>query len=191
MTRSIHSFAVLLAIALSAAGCATGRAQIPEQEPTLAVPPVPPRAIEPPVVVEPPVEPPPVEAPVPAPTINKPGRPRVPADNKPEQPKQEPPPETVAAVPTPPPVAPLRTATAPTGTEAIRQIKDILDATLKMLAQVEKSESPLSDDRKANLSQARALVQQTEEALKKEELTQARSFAERAQNIAKLLLSGR
>jgi phage shock protein A len=97
----------------------------------------------------------------------------------------------VAAVPTPPPVAPLRAATAPTGTEAIRQIKDILDTTLKMLDKVEKSETPLSDDRKANLSQARALVNQTEEALKKEELTQARSFAERAQNIAKLLASGR
>ena len=60
-----------------------------------------------------------------------------------------------------------------------------------MLDKVEKSETPLSDDRKANLVQARALMQQTEEALKKEEVTQARSFAERAQNIAKLLASGR
>ena len=33
-------------------------------------------------------------------------------------------------------------------------------------------------------------MQQAEEALKKEELTQARAFAERAQNIAKLLLVG-
>ena len=33
-------------------------------------------------------------------------------------------------------------------------------------------------------------MQQAEEALKKEELTQARSFAERAQNIAKLLALG-
>jgi hypothetical protein len=88
-------------------------------------------------------------------------------------------------------VAPLRTATAPSGQEAIRQIREILDATLKMLDKVEKSETPLSDDRKANLVQARALIQQTDEALKKEEVTQARSFAERAQNIAKLLASGR
>ena len=190
MTRSLQGLAVLLAIAVSAAGCATGRAQIPEQEPTLVVPPVPPRAIEPPVVVEPPVEPPPVE-PAPAPAPTRTSRPRPQADNKPDPSKQEPPPDTVAAVPTPPPVAPLRTATAPTGTEAIRQIKDILDTTLKMLDKVEKSETPLSDDRKANLSQARALLNQTEEALKKEELTQARSFAERAQNIAKLLASGR
>jgi hypothetical protein len=129
--------------------------------------------------------------PPPAPT-NRTPRPRAQADtNKPDPTKPEPPPDTVAAVPTPPPVAPLRTATAPTGPEALRQIRDILDGTLKMLEKVEKSETPLSDDRKANLSQAKALVQQTEDALKKEELTQARSFAERAQNIAKLLLSGR
>ena len=197
MTRSIHSFAVLLAIALGAAGCATTRAQIPEQEPTLVVPPVPPRTIQPPVVVEPPVEPPPVEpAPAPAPT-SKTTRPRAQTDtnkpdpNKPDPNKQEPPPDTVAAVPTPQPVAPLRTATAPTGQEAVRQIRDILDTTVKMLDKVEKSEPPLSDDRKANLTSARAQVQQAEEALKKDELTQARSFAERAQNIAKLLASGR
>ena len=192
MTRSNHCFAVLLAISLGAAGCATSRAQIPEQEPTLVVPPVPPRTIQPPVVVEPPVEPPAVEpAPPPAPT-NRTTRPRAQTDtNKPDPNKQEPPPETVTAVPAPPPVAPLRTATAPSGQEALRQIKEILETTLKMLDKVEKSETTLSDDRKANLVQARALVQQTEEALKKEEVTQARSFAERAQQIAKLLASGR
>jgi len=191
VTRSTLKLAVLLVIGLIVSGCVTNRAQIPEQQPTLVVPPVPPRAIEPPVVVEPPVEPPPVEPPpTPAPTAKQ--KPRPQADPKVADPKLEPPPDTSATVSTtPPPVAQLRTPTTPTGPEAIRQIKDILDATLKMLAQVEKSESPLSDDRKANLSQARALVQQTEEALKKEELTQARSFAERAQNIAKLLLSGR
>ena len=77
------TLAVLLAIALSGAGCVTSRAQIPEQPPTLVVPPVPPRAIEPPVIVEPPVEPPPVEPP-PAPVAtSKPPRPR-PAADKPE-----------------------------------------------------------------------------------------------------------
>ena len=191
MTNSTHRLLMLLAIAVSAAGCATGRAQIPEQPPTLVVPPVPPRTIEPPVIVEQPVEPPPVEpAPAPAPTT-RPNRPRPAADASKPDPKLEPPPDTVAAAPTPAPVAPLRTATAPTGPEAIRQIRDILDTTVKMLDKVEKSESPLSDDRKANLTSARALMQQAEEALKKEELTQARSFADRALNIAKVLLSGR
>jgi type IV secretory pathway VirB10-like protein len=180
---------MLLAIALSAAGCATSRAQIPEPQPTLVVPPVPPRAIEPPVVVEPPAVEPPVEAPVPAPTTTKPNRPRPAADASKPDPKQEPPPDTVAAVPPPPPVAPLRTATTPTGPEATRQIRDILENTQKMLDKVDTTN--LSDDRKANLTSARALMQQAEEALKKEELTQARSFADRALNIAKVLLSGR
>jgi ElaB/YqjD/DUF883 family membrane-anchored ribosome-binding protein len=91
-------------------------------------------------------------------------------------------------VPNPPPVAQLRTPTTPTGPEAVRQVKEILDATQKMLDSVG---SLTSDDRKANFATARSLVQQSEESLKKEELTQARSFAERAQQIAKVLLSGR
>ena len=190
MTSPTQTLVMLLVIGLSAAGCVTSRAQIPEQPPTLAVPPVPPRAIEPPAVVEPPVEPPSAEpAPAPTPTT-KPRPPRPVADAAKTDPKQEPPPEVVATVPPPPPVAPLRTANAPTGQDARRQIRDILDSTVKMLDKVDKIvDPPLSDDRKANLTAARALVQQSEEALKKEELTQARSFAERAQNIAKLLTS--
>ena len=192
MTRPTQNLVVLLVTGRAAAGCVTSRAQIPEEPPTLVVPPVPPRAIDPPAIVEPPVEPPPVE-PLPPPPPSTKAKPSRPApDTSKTDPKQEPPPDVAASVPPPQPVAPLRTATAPTGTEAVRQIRDILDTTVKMLDKVEKIvDPPLSDDRKANLSQARALVQQGEEALKKEELTQARSFAERAQNIAKLLLSGR
>ena len=186
MTSPTKTLVVLLAAGLSAAGCVTSRAQIPEQPPTLVVPPVPPRAIDPPVIVEPPVEPPPVEPP-PAPAPATKPRPSRPApDVSKTDPKQEPPPDAAATVPTPPPVAPLRTPSTPTGADAIRQIRDILDSTSKML---DKVESPLSDDRKANLTQARAFIQQAEEALRKEELTLARSLAERAQNIAKLLIS--
>jgi hypothetical protein len=181
--------AVLLAIVLTGAGCVTSRAQIPEPPPTLVVPPVPPRAIEPPVIVEPPIEPPPVEPP-PAPVAtNKPPRPR-PAADKPE-PKQDPPPDSGATVPTPPPVAPLRSAATPSGPEATRQIREILETTQKMLDKVDPATLEKSDDRKGNFEQAKAFLRQADEALKKEELTQARSFAERAQNIAKLLQSGR
>jgi outer membrane biosynthesis protein TonB len=185
--RSTLGLVVLLAAGLGAAACATGRAQIPEQPPTLVVPPVPPRAIEPPAVVEPPVEPPPVEpAPTPPPSTTKQGKPRAAIEAKPD-PKQDPPPDVVATVPTPPPVAPLRTPTTPTGAEAVRQIKEILESTQKLLDKVD--EPQLSADRKANLTSARAFIQQADEALKKEELTLARSLAERAQNIAKLLTS--
>ena len=189
MTRSTLKLAVLLVIGLIVSGCVTNRAQIPEQQPTLVVPPVPPRAIEPPVVVEPPVEPPPVEPPpTPAPTAKQ--KPRPQADPKVADPKLEPPPDTSATVSTtPPPVAQLRTPTTPTGPEAARQIRDILDTTQKLLDKVDYPN--LSDDRKANYTTAKAHIQQAEEALKKEELTQARSLADRAQVIAKLLLAGR
>ncbi len=150
-----YRLAVLLVIAVSAAGCVTSRAQIPEQPPTLVVPPVPPRAIEPPVIVEPPVEPPPVE-PAPAPVAtSKPPRPR-PAADKPD-PKQEPPPDSGATVPTPPPVAPLRSAATPSGPEATRQIREILDTTQKMLDKVDPSDAAASDDRKANSTSAKSV----------------------------------
>ena len=87
----------------------------------------------------------------------------------------------------PPPVAPLRTSTTPTGPEATRQIREILDHA----ADARQGRLALSDDRKANYNSAKAYMQQAEEALKKEELTQARALAERAVNIAKLLQSGR
>jgi outer membrane biosynthesis protein TonB len=189
VTSRIHTLAVLLVTALSGAGCVTSRAQIPEPPPALVVPPVPPRAIEPPVIVEPSVEPPPVE-PLPAPVAtSKPPRPR-PAADKPE-PKQEPPPDSGATVPTPPPVAPLRSAATPSGPDVPRQIREILETTQKMLDKVDPGTLEKSDDRKGNFEQAKAFLRQADEALKKEDLTLARSFAERAQNIAKLLQSGR
>ena len=110
----------------------------------------------------------------------------MPAEAKPD-PKQEPPVESVAAAP-PQPVAPLRTSTTPTGPEATRQIREILDNTQRML---DKVDSLSSDDRKANYDSAKNFMRQADEALKKEELTQARLFAERAQNIANQLQSGR
>jgi type IV secretory pathway VirB10-like protein len=187
MTQSIRRLVLLLFVTLGISGCVTKRAQIPEPQPTLIVPAVPPRAIEPPLVVETPVEPPPVE-PLPPPATSSKPRPSRPAAESKADPKQDTPIEPVTATPAPAPVAQLRTPATPTGAEAIRQIREILDSTQKMLDSVQ---PPLSDDRKANLTSARALMQQSEEALRKEELTQARSFAERALNIAKVLLSGR
>ena len=187
MTRSTHRLAVLLIIGLGVSGCVASRAQMPEPQPTLIVPAVPPRAIEPAPVVETPVEPPPVE-PSPPPTTSSKPKPSRPATESKADPKQDTPVEPVTGPPAPAPVAQLRTPDTPTGPEAVRQIREILDNTQKMLDSVQ---PPLSDDRKANLTSARALMQQSEEAMRKEELTQARSFAERALNIAKVLLSGR
>ena len=181
---------MLVATTLGAAACATGGAHIPEPEPTLAVPPVPPRAIEPVPMPEPPVESPPVEPPAPAPPPRT-NRTRPPVEASKPDPKQDRQWSQSARCRTRPRLGARGRCgppTTPTGPEAVRQIRDILDATQKLLANVEQ---PLSDDRKANYTAAKAWIQQAEEALKKEELTQARSFAERAQNTAKLLVSGR
>ena len=96
---------------------------------------------------------------------SKPPRPR-PAADKPEPTKQEPPPESGATVPTPPPVAPLRTATTPSGPEATRQIREILDNTQKMLDKVDRRRSRATIGRRTSTT-AKAFMQQADEALEK------------------------
>jgi len=144
---------------------------------------VPPRAIEPAVIAEaPPVEPLPEVAPPPATTAKPTAR-----ANRTTKPEPEPKPEPVEAPPanTPAPVAPLRTAATPSGPEATRQIRDTLDRAKAVLNRVDFQK--LSDDRKANYKAAQSYIEQGLEALKKDDLTLARSFAERADIIARQL----
>ena len=54
-----------------------------------------------------------------------------------------------------------------------RQIREILENTQKALDKVDPG-SLASDNRKANFEQAKAFLRQADDALKKEELTQAR-----------------
>jgi outer membrane biosynthesis protein TonB len=194
MTDAAAAIRVLLLVALcgaSLAGCASKAIQAVEDHPALVVPPVPPRAIEPaPVPETPPAEP--VVEPPPTPTTTlKPTRTPRPATEKPEPKPAEVPPDTTAAAgpPNPPPVPPLRTATTPSGPEAQRQVRDILERAATILTKVDYQK--LSDDRRANYNSAKNYMQQADEALKKDDLTLARSFADRAENIAKQLESGR
>jgi hypothetical protein len=179
------SLVPLLLLAASMA-CTTGRANVIEDQPTLVVPPVPPRSIEPlPVVEPPPVEP----EPTPAAPVTPPARTKPVARNdaKPE-PKPEPPDTTTsgATLPNaPPPVAPLRTPATPTGPEAIRQVRDMVNRTESVLSRVDYQK--LNPDRRLAYDTAKSFIQQAEEALKKEDLTLALSFAGRAENIAKQL----
>ena len=185
-----HGAVILLLIVAGAAvsGCASSRAQVLEDQPTLAVPPVPPRNIEPPAIVEPPpVEPLPEVALPPATTAKpspKPGN-RT-ADNRPEA-KPEPPVETPAPATNPAPVQPLRTPNTPSGPEAARQIKDMLDRATSVLKRIDFQR--LSDDRKANYRAAQSFIDQGLEALKRDDLSLARSFAVRADDIARQLES--
>jgi hypothetical protein len=178
---------LLIVVALSAAGCATRKAHAIEDTPTLAVPPVPPRTIEPQPVEEPPriepiaepntvAAPPPARAPKP-----RPSEPR-PAEAKPD------PPETAGATPPPPPVAPLRTPTSPTGADAARQVRDTITRAESLLKQVDYQK--LSNDRRVTYDSAKNFIQQSEEKLKQEDFQLALSFATRAETIAQTLQNG-
>ena len=186
---AIQKLLLLVLLGASLAGCASTRAQVVEDQPALVVPPVPPRSIEPPRVVEPPPAEPAVEPPPTPTTTFKPANrsPRQNAEKQESKPPDVPPDTTVPANPSP--VPPLRTATTPSGPEAARQIRDILERATNVLAKVDYQK--LSDDRKANYNSAKNYMQQADEALKKDDLTLARSFADRAENIAKVLESGR
>jgi hypothetical protein len=179
---------VLILAGAAVSGCASSRAQVLEDQPTLAVPPVPPRTIDPPAIVEPPPVEPLPEVALPPATTAKPS-PRLgnrQTDNRPES-KPEPPAETPAPAASPAPVAPLRTPNTPSGPEAARQIKDMLDRAAGVLKRVDYQR--LSDDRKANYRAAQSFVDQGLEALKRDDLSLARSFAVRAEDIARQLES--
>ncbi|HET7218250.1 MAG TPA: hypothetical protein VFJ02_09380 [Vicinamibacterales bacterium] len=189
IVKQLGLLVVLAVSAFGAAACATSRAQVIEDSPTLAVPPVPPRAIEAQPTVEP-VEIEPV-TPLPSPPSAPPKTRPSPRANEPKpEPKPETPPETnaaaAAATAPPAPVAPLRTATTPSGPEAIRQIRDMTQRAEAILRRVDYQK--LSEDRKASYNAAKNYVVQADEKIKQEDLTLAMSFAQRAETLAKTLL---
>jgi hypothetical protein len=124
-------------------------------------------------------------------TVAAPPPPRRPSprntDSRPAE-KPEPATETPPATATPPPapVAPLRTSSSPTGSEASRQIRDILQRVESSLSRVDYQK--LSDDRRATYDMAKSFKQQSEEKLKQEDLNLALSFAQRAENMVKTLV---
>jgi len=176
--------AIALALMLSAA-CTSRGPRVIEDRPPLVVPPVPTRTIEPPAIAEPaPVEPPADPPPPTAPAANKPKPPT--RDVKPEPAKPELPPDAgTATVNPPPPVAPLRTPTSPVGPEAARQVREMIARAQTILNNVDYQK--LTPDRRATYDSAKSYITSADEALKKEDLMLARSFAERAEIIAKQL----
>jgi hypothetical protein len=176
--------AIALAVMLSAA-CTSRGPRVVEDRPPLVVPPVPTRTIEPPAVAAPePAEPPADPPPAPVPPLNKPKPPT--REAKPEPAKPEVPAEAgTATVNPPPPVAPLRTPTSPVGPEAARQIREILIRAQSILNNVDYQK--LTADRRGAYDLAKSAITSAEEALKKDDLLLARSFAERADVIAKQL----
>jgi hypothetical protein len=185
--QDVKALVLLLMVAATAA-CGSARAQVIEDQPTLVVPPVPPRTIDPLPATEPPaIEPVPELSSSPAPSPKpKAAAPR--NEAKPD-PKPEVPPDTNASSGTtsPPPVEPLRTPTTPSGPEAMRQIKESLARTDNVLSRVDYQK--LTPDSRATYEAAKSFMLQADEALKKDDINQARAFALRAENIAKKLES--
>jgi outer membrane biosynthesis protein TonB len=188
MTEAGTRLLLLMMLGASVAGCTASRGQVFEDQPTLVVPPVPPRAIDPPQTAElPAVEPMPDTPIPPPPTTTKPsGRSSNRTEPKPE-PKPETPPETTSSPPNPPPVPALRTPATPSGPDATRQIRESLDRATGMLNKVDYQK--LTSDGRANYNTAKGLIDQGNEALNKGDLASAVTFANRAESIAKLLAS--
>jgi hypothetical protein len=183
---------ILAAFLLPAAACASAQAKAPVEPAPLDVPQVPPRVIDATPLPEPtdipPVEELPSTAANPAPPRPRPA-PRAPAETPKPETKPETAPDTDASsAPPPTPVPPLRPGTSANGPEAERQIREILVRAKSLLEGVDRNS--LSDERKANYDSARDSIKNAEDFLKASNWVLARSVAERAEKIAKLL-SGR
>ena len=190
---------LLLALLVPAVvGCTAARAQVPpEDHPALVVPPVPPRVIDPIPAESPPIDPvgdlptAPTNPPRTRSQTREPSRPAS-ADPKHEaKPPDTPPTDPAAAtvpVPTGQPVPPLRTPATSDGPEVAKQVRDTLDRAVKILDKVDYK--ALKSDSRANYDNAKSFIKRAEDALKANNAVGAKSLAERAENIAKLLAGG-
>jgi outer membrane biosynthesis protein TonB len=183
-------FAVILAALAASTACASAQAKSPADHPNLEVPPVPPRVIE-----SKPLEPPPPEPVEELPPVSPlPPRPRpapretVKAEPKPPEqapatataaPADQPPP---VAAPAAPPVPQLRTPGSVDDAEAARQVHDVIERAKRALGLIDYRH--LSTERRSQFDNARMMVTQAENALKKSDFEFARNLAEKADRLA-------
>jgi hypothetical protein len=176
---------LLIVVIASAAACSSAKGQVRiDDTPTLAVPPVPPRVIEP----VPPAEPQELEPvpDLPPPAESTPPKKSQARDRSAEKPKPDAAPDTVVATNPPAPVPPLRTATSPGPEVAQQQVRDMLERARKMLESIDTNQ--LSQDRKDNHKAAWNFIGEAEAALKASNYVQAKALAERAEATARALV---
>ncbi len=186
----------MLGALLLASGCAVPlKAKAPIERPPLDVPPPPPRVIEPAPVMDSPPEPVPDLPPAPAPTRpnNRPAQPKPTTPSAPESKPEPKPDQTVTdnapAAPTPPASVPqLRTPQTADGSEADKNVRATLERAKSILNTV--NFNPLSNERKKAYNDAKAFIQQAEEALKQSNYVFAQGMATKAETLAHEL-SGR
>jgi len=167
-----------------ASACATHvKAKAPIERPNLDVPPPPPRVVEPAPVPDVTPEPVPDLPPVPAPARPRPPQPRPqPAEPKAEaKPEQAPAESGTAAAPANPPPQ-LRTPQTADGPEAEKSVRTTIDRARNVLNTV--NFNPLSNERKKAYNDAKAFIQQAEDAAKNGNYVFAQSLANKAETLA-------
>ncbi len=187
MKRIILGLLVLSGAA--SAACASATAKAAPDRPALEVPAPPAKVIEPSPQPEPTLPPVP-ELPPAQPPNSRPSRPPVRETAKPD-PKQETP-TTTEAAPAPPPVAPapqLRQPGAAEPSEAAKQVQALIDHASKSLDSV--NTRGFTKARRAVYENARGLLTQAQESLKKSDFDNARKLADKVENTARELGGGR
>lgn len=187
MRAFVRSMMTVSLAALTAAGCATTRAEVPRERPALDVPMPPPRVITPlpPPETTPAVEPvgalPGTNAPTPA----RP-RPQKAVDTaKPDPKPEEAKPDPNAQTPTTPLVPQLRTPEVGNPEKVTALIRDTIGRTRAMLEKIDYG--PLSEARKKQYDDAKLFANQAEQELKSSNLVAAKELAEKAERLAKEL----
>jgi len=191
--------AILLAIAVvTASGCTSTRAQVPLERPTLDVPPVPPRIIEPAPAPDfagtepvPPLPPETTEAADPAPSRSKPAA-RDATAKETQKPDPKPPDAPVAeqaVLQPPPPVPVLRTPATADTAAAARQITETIERAQKILEDVDYGR--LSAPRQKAYNEVKDFITSAERELKASSFELAKDFAEKAEKYATALQQGR
>ena len=173
---------VAMLMMASGAGCAKARAATEPPMPELIPPPPPPRVVERYPEPVPTIEPSPVQA---ALTSPPPSKPAAPPATKPEPPKPEPPRVEPAPPATNPPALTLKPAPGVAAqTEA--SIRAMLDSAQKNLQRV--NYPALDADGRAQFDIARGFMSQAFEALKTNNLAFAGKLADKAAQMAEVLV---
>jgi hypothetical protein len=185
--------ACLLAATLLASACATSRAAAPVERPTLEVPPVPPRIVEP--------APPPPETNYPEPVGELPpekpatsttrAKPPVSRDPSPQKPAEAKPPETAPVPVEPPPPAPPSTGTqirTPATADTAAAEKLVRDTILRARERLKNIDyQRLAEGAQKAYNEAKDFIDRAEVAIKASNLDLAKGLASNAEKLAKEL----
>lgn len=186
--RALLRITAFVVLAPLLGGCAAASAKAkPVELPPLAIPPPPPRVIEPAPMPEPMPEP--VADLPPAPTT-KPVRP-APRENReppkpeakpPETPTSEPPPQQQQPAPVPQPPTQLRTPATANDIEAENAIRGAIDRGRNLLSSV--NFGVLSNERKKAYNDSKMFLDQAESALKQGNYVFAQGMANKGELLA-------